>query len=326
MPRTRCLLATAPFTIGPDECEVPEPGEGEVLIEVKATFVSPGTELRCLAGLQPGAAAFPFIPGYAAAGVVVAGDLPAGTPVASPGTSHSSVPRMWGGHCGKVVVASKLCVPFDAGAMGFVDAASAMVFGIAMRGQLVTESRPTDRVLVVGLGVIGQFSARAFAFHSGGLGQVVAVDTDPRRVAAAALVPNLRAICAHQPLEACREAWGADRPDVVVDATGSVTALPLCVECLPDQQWDSDDRRGSKLVVQGSYPGDLPVPYQDTFLKEATIVFPRDRTTATCRAAIDVLADPAYRLPIASYRPGQAQDAYDSLRQGSSLAVAFDWS
>ena len=35
---------------------IPEPGPGEVLIETAFSVMSPGTELRCLAGQQPNAA------------------------------------------------------------------------------------------------------------------------------------------------------------------------------------------------------------------------------------------------------------------------------
>jgi NADPH:quinone reductase-like Zn-dependent oxidoreductase len=46
-----------------EQIEIPEPGVGEVLLEVEYTLISPGTELRCRAGKQDGAV-FPFIPGY----------------------------------------------------------------------------------------------------------------------------------------------------------------------------------------------------------------------------------------------------------------------
>lgn len=51
---TPALLVSAPDTVSLGSVEVPDPGEGEVLIEVACSCVSPGTELRALAGRQPG--------------------------------------------------------------------------------------------------------------------------------------------------------------------------------------------------------------------------------------------------------------------------------
>ena len=58
------------MTLG--ETNVPDPDEGEVLIETDCTCISPGAELSSLAGRQPDAPPWPFIPGFMLVGHIVA--------------------------------------------------------------------------------------------------------------------------------------------------------------------------------------------------------------------------------------------------------------
>lgn len=61
--QNRALLFAAPHQVSLGETTLPDPGPGEVLIETAFSCVSPGTELRCLAGRQVDRPPFPFIPG-----------------------------------------------------------------------------------------------------------------------------------------------------------------------------------------------------------------------------------------------------------------------
>jgi len=77
------------------------PASGEVLVATRFTCVRPGTELRCLAGRQPDAVGFPYIPGYAMVGEVIAVgpevSMPIGTHVYLNGTRDGgSLGLMWG--------------------------------------------------------------------------------------------------------------------------------------------------------------------------------------------------------------------------------------
>src|SRR5687767_7694195 len=82
--------------------KLPEPGPGELLLETLFSGISPGTELRCLAGKQ-GGAEFPFVAGYAMVARVIGrgagASLADGTLVFSMGSEHcGEVNRAWGGH------------------------------------------------------------------------------------------------------------------------------------------------------------------------------------------------------------------------------------
>jgi 2-desacetyl-2-hydroxyethyl bacteriochlorophyllide A dehydrogenase len=112
--KTKAILFTAPEQVSVAPVETPPPAAGELLIETPYTLVSPGAELRCLAGQQPGAI-FPFIPGYSLVGRVVSrgpgAALPEGTALFCSGTSQASVNRVWGGHTSYAVYAESDVYP-----------------------------------------------------------------------------------------------------------------------------------------------------------------------------------------------------------------------
>ena len=56
--QSRAILFTAVQTTSLGTVGIPEPGPGEVLVRTAFSAISPGTERRCLAGLQAGAPPF----------------------------------------------------------------------------------------------------------------------------------------------------------------------------------------------------------------------------------------------------------------------------
>jgi threonine dehydrogenase-like Zn-dependent dehydrogenase len=162
---------------------VPEPKPGQVLVEVKACCVSPGTELGSVPGRRenpnPDAAKRAF--GYSNAGVVIGQgpgceDIPLGTRVACLGggyalhASHAAVPR-------NLAVPIPEEVPFEAAATNHL---AATAFHAVRRGEFSLG----EHVAVMGLGVVGYFSAQLAALAGA---HVVGVDRLPlRREAAAA--------------------------------------------------------------------------------------------------------------------------------------------
>ena len=67
-----------------------------------------------------------------------------------------------------------------------------------------------------------------------------------------------------------------DGADIVVDATGAAAVLPQAVASARELGWDDSPLQGARIVVQGSYPEDFSIPYQEAFRKEAHILVPRD--------------------------------------------------
>jgi D-arabinose 1-dehydrogenase-like Zn-dependent alcohol dehydrogenase len=70
MTKTEALFVTEKNTVAPGELELPSPGQYEVLVRTAYSCISPGTEMRCLAGNESGSTIYPFIPGYALTGEV----------------------------------------------------------------------------------------------------------------------------------------------------------------------------------------------------------------------------------------------------------------
>ena len=164
--KIRAAIAEGVNSVTVRECEIREPIAGEILVQTAYLCVSPGTELRCQAGKEPNAGAFPMITGYSLAGVVVkgAGDIAEGDRVFLGGTdvTPEGVSNAWGGHVSHAIcnAAAATKLPADAD----LKTASALAMtAIATHGVCKTGPLPGDRVMVVGQGLIGQLAAGIFA-------------------------------------------------------------------------------------------------------------------------------------------------------------------
>lgn len=114
--------------------ELPEPGEGEVLLEAEITCVSPGSELRCLR-TEPVAEA--YIPGYAFVGRVLrsrAAGVAEGARYFCPGTrSAIGLATNWGGHCSHALTPAAQLTRVPEGVSPLAASLGALG-GIAMHG------------------------------------------------------------------------------------------------------------------------------------------------------------------------------------------------
>lgn len=89
------------------EAPDPQPGPGQVLVEVRAAGIN-FADILMRMGLYPGAPALPFVPGYEACGTVLSGALPKGSRVV--------VPTNFGGYADRVVAAADEVFPLPDGA------------------------------------------------------------------------------------------------------------------------------------------------------------------------------------------------------------------
>ena len=91
----------------------------EVMAETLFSAISPGTELRCLAGNERNAGAFPMITGYSLVAKVVrgTGDLHEGDLAFFNGAPlcPEGVSRSWGGHVSHVVAPPSAAIKLPAG-------------------------------------------------------------------------------------------------------------------------------------------------------------------------------------------------------------------
>ncbi|MGF1448486.1 MAG: zinc-binding dehydrogenase [Opitutales bacterium] len=329
--KATAILVEAPQKVGLAEVEIPDPGPGEVLLRNQVSCISPGTELRCLAGLQDGVQElFPFIPGYASCGEICA--LGAGVTqwelgdvVCGRGTERASVNRSWGSHVSHLVVKADSLHRVPEG-LPLDQAAVCRLAAIAYRGVCLANLLPHQPVAVIGLGAIGQLSAR---LHRACGNHVVGYDQNPQRV------ESLRqaGVPAHAPTgslhEAVRETF-PDGVDCVVDATGAAAVVPQAVECLRQPGWHEQPNPTPTYIVQGSYPEGVTFPYHPTFFREATVRFPRDALKIDQVTCLRLAAQGNLNLQgmvSKLVKPADASEAYHALQQRDCphLTLAFDW-
>jgi threonine dehydrogenase-like Zn-dependent dehydrogenase len=181
MSTRRVAMLDGAGRISVQEQPIPALKPGQVLIEVRACCVSPGTELGSVPGRRadPDAAAPPKPFGYSNAGVVLergpgCDDIPLGTPVACLGggyalhSTHAAVPR-------------NLACPIPDG-VSFEAAATNHLAATALHAVRRGEFGIGECVAVMGLGIVGQFSAQIAGIAGA---HVLAVDRFPLRRSAA---------------------------------------------------------------------------------------------------------------------------------------------
>jgi 2-desacetyl-2-hydroxyethyl bacteriochlorophyllide A dehydrogenase len=197
-----------------------------------------------------------------------------------------------------------------------LDAALTKLGAIAYRGVRAAGTRPHDQVAVIGLGPIGQLAARMHGLTGA---RVVAADVAADRVALARAA-GVEAVVADHGLVAAFSVLHPQGADVVVDATGAVPVLQQSILLAKSKPWDNSLTEPTRLVVQGSYPGNVVFDYQEAFMRELAVHFPRDNQPRDVQAVLRFLA--GGRLKVRDLisevcAPGDAQRIYTALRAGT---------
>lgn len=327
-PTTTCVLVEPPGRVTLGRCLIPTLRANDVRVQTEYSAISPGTELRCLlqAG-QPGAS--PFVPGYAAVGRVVEVGPEVDRAWLNRRVFHCGsretkpYQKQWGGHLAEAVLPIERCVAVDEAADPQRVCLSKLA-AIALHGVRLARVSAADRVVVLGLGVIGQLVVR-WCLDAGAA--VVGVDRCAERVSLAEQSGAAGlSLHADEPPPRPFEGRGGD---VVFDATGVAAVLPTAVGMLRETPWNTEPIQGPRLVIQGSYPGDACFPYQDVFDRQAALLVPRDHDRRDLHDAVETLSRD--RLPTTSLHAGvtnasDASDVYRTLTSASPPLIAcLDW-
>lgn len=302
--------------------------QGEVALRVETSAISPGTELRCLDGNEANAPNFPFIPGYNLTGTIVdAGTsctLAHGTRVFASGTLDAGGLALgWGGHVSQAICVEGGVCPLPE-ELDFVGGALAGLLAIAIRGVRHAQAKAGESVLILGLGIIGHFSALAFKQ----LGcHVLALDHNTNRV------EYLRdsGVSAYK-VERGRlaEALGgiSQAPNIAVDCTGNSENIGPLLHHLRGNPWGNGGF-GSRLVLQGSYIKPISFDYPEAFEREIQICVPRASSGHDLQLALKIWRqlkfDASIIAPSAS--PLDAATVYKKLatKKFQGLTAVFDW-
>jgi len=234
----------------------PVPGPGEVLVRIGAVGIC-ATDLEVYHGtlsyFTSGQARYPIIPGHEWAGEIVA---------LGEGTLGFSIGDQVTGECGMGCRACRVCLEgryqlcphrvetgilnrdgafaellaFPAVFLHRIDPPLPMIEACLIEPSAVANHAvhragvtPRDTVAVLGAGPIGLLTAQMARTHGAGL--VVVLDTRPGRLALAEALGFTHALDAAKPgTTAAVRALTAGGPTVVIDATGSPSALDLAVE------------------------------------------------------------------------------------------------
>jgi propanol-preferring alcohol dehydrogenase len=271
-----------PLTI--DQCPIPTPGRGEVLVKVVASGVC-HTDLHAANGDWPVKPTLPFIPGHEAVGyVAVLGsgvtDLKVGDAVGVPWlhdacghceycetgwetlceSQHNTGYSVDGGYA-EYVIASAAYVgrlPADA---DFFAMAPILCAGVTTyKGLKETEVRPGEWVAISGIGGLGHVAiqyAKAMGMH------VLALDVSDAKLA---LANDLGADIAINAME-------EDAVQAVQKVTsGGVNGVLVTAPSVPAfRQAVSIVRRHGTVSLVGLPPGDFPTPIFEVVLKRITI-------------------------------------------------------
>lgn len=327
---TQAVVFPRPGQVEVRRVDVPPLGEGDVLLEVEHSALSPGTERWCLTGTLvvpgEGSPAFPHVPGYQAAGVVrevgravtslVPGDRAFSRNCAAPASWDGS---WWGGHVGLHVApeASVIRLP---GSVSTAEASGLLLAQVGYNGATRPPVKPGDTAVVIGEGLVGLYAAQVLR-HRGarvivsGL-QGFRLDLARRFAADEVFDASSGDLAAH-----VRDRFPRG-VDVVVETASSAATVRLGAELL---------RNGGHLVLNGFYPpAESRVDWHWLRGKEITLHCPNSRTRARLEAALALIACGAVKVsPLVTHELplSEAARAYGMLvdRQAEFLGVVLDW-
>ena len=359
--KSEAIVFEGPNKVGLRSYDLPALADSEVLVESIYSTVSPGTELRTLAGREQNASPFPLIPGYSTVGRIVGlgkkvAGLKEGTIVYVRGCRQlqPGLGCSWGGHARHLIAPEGEAFPLPAGA-DMRTATLTALLATAIHGVDLTHARIREQVAVVGLGLVGQMSARLLQY---GGANVVATDLIPlrRQVASDA---GIKVVYHATDLNAAFDAHFPFGAEAVLDATGSSKTLKYSLKLLRKKMRDDpcgsgdegetsstessgvfrflqqhahlhNEWQGPRLTAQGSYADPIEINYYQLFDSEVKFVVPRVHELKDLFRALELLADPRFSLQgliSETHDISEAAACYRKLqeRPGELITLAFEW-
>jgi bacteriochlorophyllide a dehydrogenase len=247
---TLAVVLQEPEKLGLQRLSLPQPGEGDLVVDVEWSGISTGTERLLWSGRMPHfpGMGYPLVPGYESVGRVSwAGSstqIRVGERVFVPGAScYGAVRGLFGGTASRVVLPEARAIPIaeNLGEKGILFALAATGYHAAFSDKGVAAD------LIVGHGVLGRLIARIVVASgapaptvweknstrfAGSMGySVIDPDQDPRR--------DYRVIC---------------------DVSGDSSILDALVSRLAP---------GGEIILAGFYADRLSFSFPPAFMKEA---------------------------------------------------------
>lgn len=324
---SKAVIFTAPNAITVGEVHLPAVGPRDVLIRTECSFISPGTErwvLQGRFGQRRGGIPFPLVPGYQKVGEVLetgaeVSQFHAGQRVFMTTGRFTDVQSGWGGHCEYSVEDYEQVYTLPEGLPSEV-AAALVIVQVGWNNGHRPQVQPGDLAVVVGDGLIGQFTAQALRTRGA---EVWLAGRREARLDVAARWSADRVIDTRQK-DLLAEVLAA-RPhgaDVVVETVSQPENMPTYMQML---------REVGQLVVAGYHCGPLLTdlsPFQD---KQITVHTTAGWTRPHMEATIaDLAAGRLHVEPLITHRTRwqHAQRCYEALvrdKTEDSLGIVIEW-
>jgi len=202
------------------------PQAGHILLETEYTLISPGTEKAGFLGMPNTGAEFPRFPGYSAVGYVLATgegvtDLKPGDRVVAYHSKHAS----------RAVKARRDVVRIDDDTLDSKIAVFSIIAAMALQGMRKLRLELGESVMVMGLGLLGQFAAQ-LARLSGAF-PVIGVDYCASRQALALDLGANHVFSADQhDLPAIIKSFTGKGVNAVAEITGASSAVKQAFGCM----------------------------------------------------------------------------------------------
>ena len=320
------------------DIELPEIQSNQIRTETLYTFVSPGTELRCLTGHYGAAKNYPLVPGYSAVSRVVeigseVKECKVGDLLSTRGSdAFTGAKSYWGGEAGGHVFpkdVSLVLLPEEA-KENPLPYAVAEVASISYRGVLSADPQPGEHVLVIGQGMIGTFAAEFFRLK----GCLVTVcDISPERLAVSRAAGFTCVELKGEDAVPALQAYGCNGFDIVAECSGSVGGFNTAVKLIRKDRFGERMRRARKdwprLLLQGNYVDEIPVNPCWFFTGEGlTLLTPADRSEDDRMQVVELIRsgkwDPSPYLKNV-FTPAEMPDAYRKLQRREISSAVCRW-
>jgi len=302
-------MLSEPLRLGLETVALTPPAAGDVVVEIKHSGVSTGTEKLFYTGEMPPfpGSGFPLIPGYEATGEVVeasAGSaLSVGDTVFVPGaTCYEEAFGLFGGATKRLVSAANRVTPIDPGH----GAAGALLALAATARHALAAPHAAWPELIVGHGVLGRLLARLTI--AAGQPAPTVWEVDPARMGAAEY--NVT-----KPEDDNRRDYGA-----IYDASGNGSLLNALIGRL---------KKGGEITLAGFYAEPLSFAFPPAFLKEARLRVAAEWDAEDLAATRDLIETGALRFDdLITHRAAAADapKAYETaFADPPCLKMILDW-
>lgn len=331
----KALMHTAPLRFEFTEVPLPEVGDEDVLVRVKAVGIC-GSDLHGYTG-ETGRRIPPIIMGHEASGVVErVGGRARGVTVGDRITFDSTVYCNQCPACrqGRVnlcqtrqilgvstptfrrhgCMAEYVAIPWwithqMPPSVSFEDAALVEPAGVSMHAVRITDIGVNDLVVVIGAGPIGLFAIQAAKVK--GAGTVVAVDVREERLAMAKKLGADVAInsAGNDPVPALRRSVARSDADAVLEAVGMQATMDLAWKLA---------KLGGHVTLIGNVTPKVSLPLQEVISKELTVKGSA-AIAGEYRAVLDLMAQGRiHTKPLISKTAplSEGQAMFDALHKG----------